>query len=118
MDECLHTSLVGVAHDLGYAADHVNFLGLRSVADWVLMPRIIAGGYVFVTNDRQDFLHLYGKRRLHQGLVILIPSVGPKEQGQLFRAVLEYVRKKDLTGTVLEVQQKANAIEIKEYLWP
>ena len=28
IDECLHTSLVAVAHDAGHACEHVNFLGL------------------------------------------------------------------------------------------
>jgi len=28
IDECLHTSLVTVAHHAGYACEHVNFLGL------------------------------------------------------------------------------------------
>jgi len=28
IDECLHTSLVGLAHDIGHLCDHVNFLGL------------------------------------------------------------------------------------------
>ncbi len=118
IDECLHTSLASVAHDLGYAADHVNFLGLRAGTDWALMQRILADEYVLVTNDRMDFLRLYAKHKLHPGLVILIPSVMPTEQAQLFHAALEYVRDRDLTNTILEVHRKATTIQIKEYIWP
>lgn len=28
IDECLHTSLATLAHEAGYACEHVNFLGL------------------------------------------------------------------------------------------
>lgn len=34
IDECLHTSLVTVAHDAGYVCEHVNFLGLGGYKDW------------------------------------------------------------------------------------
>lgn len=34
IDECLHTSLIGVAHEAGYVCDHVNFIGLSGYEDW------------------------------------------------------------------------------------
>jgi hypothetical protein len=40
IDECLHTSLVEVAHAAGHLADHVNYLGLGSSKDWQLMATI------------------------------------------------------------------------------
>jgi hypothetical protein len=43
IDECLHTSLLGLAHTAGHSADHVNYLGLDSSKDWELMtPRFLA----------------------------------------------------------------------------
>jgi predicted nuclease of predicted toxin-antitoxin system len=42
VDECLHESLVGVAHGAGFEATHVNHLGLRGNPDWALAERIIA----------------------------------------------------------------------------
>ena len=36
IDECLHESLVGVARDAGFAATHVNHLGLSGKPDWEL----------------------------------------------------------------------------------
>jgi Domain of unknown function (DUF5615) len=37
IDECLHTSLVTLAHDAGHGCEHVNFLGLGGHKDWQLM---------------------------------------------------------------------------------
>jgi len=34
IDECLHASLVEVAHAAGHLADHVNYLGLGGSKDW------------------------------------------------------------------------------------
>lgn len=40
IDECLHESLCGVAHEAGYEATHVNHLGLSGKQDWELAERI------------------------------------------------------------------------------
>ena len=61
IDECLHTSLVQVAHAAGYAADHVNFLSLGGLKDWQLLPVIRERDFTFVTNNGPDFLALRGK---------------------------------------------------------
>jgi hypothetical protein len=37
IDECLHTSLVTVAHSAGHGADHVSHRGLGGLKDWQLM---------------------------------------------------------------------------------
>ena len=37
IDECLHTSLVEIAHAAGHVAEHVNYLGLGSFKDWQLI---------------------------------------------------------------------------------
>jgi len=59
IDECLHTSLVTLAHDAGHVCDHVNFLGLGGQEDWQLMARIRSEDYTFVTNNCTDFTALY-----------------------------------------------------------
>lgn len=55
IDECLHTSLLGLAHTAGHSADHVNYLGLDSSKDWELMTLVLEQDYTFVTNNRSDF---------------------------------------------------------------
>ena len=43
IDECLHTSLLELAHAAGHSANHVNYLGLGSSKDWELMKLIPTG---------------------------------------------------------------------------
>lgn len=61
VDECLHESLVGVAHSAGLEATHVNHLGLSGRPDWELAERTAADEFTFVTNNRVDFIRLFGK---------------------------------------------------------
>ena len=118
IDECLHTSLVGLAHAAGHAADHVNYLGLGGLKDWQLMATIRAQDYTFVTNNRSDFLALHRREPLHAGVIIIVPSVTPVRQRELFNAALEHVGARDLTNTVVEVGYGGNRIECSEYALP
>ena len=111
IDECLHTSLVEVAHEAGYMADHVNYLGLGSSKDWQLMATIRAKDYTFVTNNRSDFLSLHGQEPLHAGVIIIVPSVIPTRQR-------EHIGARDLTNTVVESKYVQNQIECSEYALP
>jgi predicted nuclease of predicted toxin-antitoxin system len=77
IDECLHKSLVGVAHATGLEAMHVNHLALSGKADWELAERIVEGEFTFVTNNRVDFIRLFGKMDLHTGLIIIVPNASP-----------------------------------------
>jgi len=72
IDECLHESLVGIAHAAGFEGTHVNHYGLSGQADWSLAERIIKDEFKFVTNNRVDFLQLFGKMDLHPGLIVLV----------------------------------------------
>ena len=55
IDECLHESLVGVAHGAGFEATHVNHLSLSGKPDWELAERIVEDEFTFVTHNRVDF---------------------------------------------------------------
>jgi predicted nuclease of predicted toxin-antitoxin system len=118
IDECLPTSLVQVAHSAGHLADHVNYLGLGSSKDWQLMATIRAQEYTFVTNNRSDFLALHGQEPLHAGVIIIVPSVAPARQRELFSAALKHVGARDLTNTVVEVRYAGTRIECSEYALP
>lgn len=65
VDECLHESLVGVAHGAGFEAAHVNHQGLSGKPDWELAERIVEDELTFVTNNRIDFIRLFGQMELH-----------------------------------------------------
>jgi predicted nuclease of predicted toxin-antitoxin system len=118
IDECLHTSLVEVAHAAGHLADHVNYLGLGSSKDWQLMATIRAQDYTFVTNNRSDFLVLHGQEPLHAGVVIIVPNATPVRQRELFTTALKHIGARDLTNTVVEVKYAQDQIECSEYALP
>jgi predicted nuclease of predicted toxin-antitoxin system len=118
IDECLHTSLVELAHAASHLADHVNYLGLGSSKDWQLMATIRAQDYTFVTNNRSDFLALQRREPLHAGVIIIVPSVTPARQRHLFSAALKHVGPRDLTNTVVEIQYAGTRIVCSEYALP
>jgi predicted nuclease of predicted toxin-antitoxin system len=118
IDECLHTSLISLAHDAGHLCEHVNFLGLGGYKDWQLMGLIRSRDYTFVTNNRGDFTALYGRESLHAGLVLIVPSAPPGRQRKLFQAALSHIGERDLTNAVLEVDLVASSITCREYVYP
>lgn len=118
IDECLHTSLVERAHAAGHAAEHVTRLGLGGRKDRELMAIVLDRDYTFVTNNRSDFLSLYGKAQLHAGLVVVIPNVSPDRQRTLFDAVLNHIGQREPINTVLEVEYRGTEILCTEYSFP
>jgi len=118
IDECLHTSLVELAHAAGHTADHVNYLALGGYKDWQLMAVIREQEYTFVTNNRVDFLRLHGNEPLHAGVIVIVPNVPPAEQKTLFSAALKHVGTRDLTNTIVEVRYTVNRIACSQYLLP
>jgi Domain of unknown function (DUF5615) len=109
---------VELAHVAGHVADHVNYLALGSSKVWQLMATFRSQDYTFVTNNRSDFLALYGREPLHPGVIIIVPSVTPVRQGELFSAALEHIGTRDLTNTVVEVKYAGNRIAGSEYALP
>ena len=118
IDECLHTSLVTVAHSAGHSADHVSHRGLNGLKDWQLIRVIREEEYAFVTNNRSDFLDLFGNESLHAGLIVFLPNVAPPQQHQLFVAALEHIGTRDLTNTVIEVRFVNGSPQASEYELP
>ena len=118
IDECLHLSLVVLARTAGHMADHVNHLGLGGSKDWTLMAFILKHNYTFVTNNRSDFLGLYNKASLHAGLIILVPSVTPDRQRELFQAALDHIAEPEPVNSVIEVDYRGDVIECREYPLP
>lgn len=95
IDECMHTSLLKLAHEAGHTADHVNYLGLGSAKDWDLMKLILDRDYTFVTNNRTGFLALYGRAQFHSGLLIIVPNVTPTLQRELFEVALRFISERE-----------------------
>lgn len=62
-------------------------------------------GFALVTNNRRDFVRLYARLDLHDGLVILMPSVDAATQPALFASVLDAIAAagEDIVNTLIEV---------------
>jgi predicted nuclease of predicted toxin-antitoxin system len=104
IDECLSTALVQVAHAHRYAATHVVHMGWQGLKDWQLIPVIERQDYLFVTNNRSDFLKLYSRLRLHNGLIIILPSCAKSGQIDIFTRALRHLSiLPDLINHVLEI---------------
>jgi predicted nuclease of predicted toxin-antitoxin system len=118
IDECLHESLVRVAHAAGFEATHANYLGLNGQPDWALAERVVEDEYTFVTNNRVDFIRLFERLEIHTGLIILVPNVVPALQRALFQAALEYAPTGDLVNSVVEVSLEGNTVVCTAYRLP
>ena len=118
IDECLHESLIAVAHGAGFEATHVNHLDLSGKPDWELADRIVADEFTFVTNNRVDFIRLFGHMELHAGLIVIVPNVVPSVQRTLFEAALLYMAGKALINSALEVSLEGKVVKCVEYQLP
>ncbi|MGC9198905.1 MAG: DUF5615 family PIN-like protein [Acidobacteriaceae bacterium] len=118
IDECLHTSVVRLAHAAGYAADRLTHLALRGAKDWQVMDTILERDYTLVTNNRSDFLALYNRAPVHAGLVIIVPNVTPLRQRELFQATLDHIGQGEIVNAVLGVEYCGDRIECREYSLP
>ena len=119
IDECLHPTLADVAHAAGHEAHHVNFLGLASTKDHDLIPRILEGDFVFVTNNAADFRRLYQAQAIHAGLVIIVPQTPPTQQRALFLAAMEEIGPDNgLINEALEVLIDGDEVIFNRYEWP
>lgn len=118
IDECLHESLVRLAHGAGFEATHVNHLGLSGRPDWELAERIVKDEFTLVTNNRSDFIQLFSKIDPHAGLIILVPNAVPILQRALFQAALRYLAGRDLVNTVIEVNPDGETVHCVEYRLP
>jgi predicted nuclease of predicted toxin-antitoxin system len=105
IDECLTPDLAGLALDRGIEAAHVNFQGLSGRPDWQLLPTIIGNDYTFVTNNRRDFLRLYGNLDVHAGLLVIVPAVRTARQMELFAIALDAIEaaRFDTVNQLIEV---------------
>jgi predicted nuclease of predicted toxin-antitoxin system len=118
IDECLHESLVGVAHSAGFEATHVNHLGLSGKPDWQLSERIVADEFTFVTNNRVDFFRLFGKMELHAGLIVIVPNVVPSVQRALFEAAILYLAGKEPINSAIQVSVEGKTVKCIKYQIP
>jgi predicted nuclease of predicted toxin-antitoxin system len=104
IDENLSPALVEPARERGFAAMHVNYLGLATETDWDLLAIIAAQDWVLVTNNAIEFRGRYRKIELHPGVVFLLPAVRRPDQIRLFAAALTTIQAQpDMVNRALDV---------------
>ena len=100
IDECLHESLIGVAHAAGLAA------------------RIVKDEFTFVTNNRVDFVRLFGMMELHAGLIVLVPNLAPALAAGPVSGGHSILAGKSLINAVIEVTSDGKTATCVEYQLP
>ncbi len=110
--------MVRVAHNAGFEAGHVNHIGLNGKPDWELAERILEGEFMFVTNNRGDFIALFRKMEVHAGLIVIVPNLAPALQRGLFQAAIQYLAGKSLINGVIEVTSDGKTATCIEYQLP
>jgi len=91
---------------------------LSGKPDWELADRIVKDEFTFVTNNRVDFMRLFGKMELHAGLIVIVPNVVPSVQRALFEAAIQYLAGKELINSVIEVSVEGKTVKCIEYQIP
>jgi predicted nuclease of predicted toxin-antitoxin system len=115
IDECLSPELVAVALVRGLIATHVIWLDRDGSLDRELAALAAKRNYVFVTNNRRDFLRLYAALEIHNGLIIIVPSVGAEEQRRLFGLALDVAEKQDsLINLLIEIHADGT-VEVRNW---
>lgn len=115
IDECLSPKLAAVAQARGYAAMHVSWLNLDSTEDWVIAAAAAERDYVVVTNNRRDFLRLYRRLEVHNGLIVIVPAVRRREQRRLFGLALDVAEQQDsLVNLLIEVHANGE-VEVRNW---
>jgi predicted nuclease of predicted toxin-antitoxin system len=119
IDECLHPSLADLANEMGFAAHHVDRLGLKGMRDRQLLELAIQRDLTLVTNNAFDFRRLYARTSIHSGLVLILPMVRPAQQRMFFRAALNAViGRTELVNRVIEVGQEGTLSVLREFELP
>jgi predicted nuclease of predicted toxin-antitoxin system len=91
IDECLSPELVDIANMFGCEAHHAVRYGLSGKADHIVYGEVERRGFLFVTNNRDDFVELLAGAELHAGMIVILPNCRRAEQVALFRLALKHV---------------------------
>lgn len=116
IDECLSAALVSVAKDRQIAAEYGPHIGKRGWQDRNIVQFALENDYIVTTNNRRHFLRAYANVDLHNGLIIIIPSVGRDMQIKLFSLALNAILElgDDAVNKIIEVGENEH-VYIREW---
>ena len=115
IDECLSPKLASVARERAMVAFHVVWVNLEGAEDWDLAAIAAERDYVLVTTDRRDFLRLYSQLEVHNGLIIIVPTVSTAEQARLFGIALDVAEQQDSLVNLLIEVHVAGTVEVRNW---
>ena len=121
IDECLSPKLAEIARDRDFVlSTHVNWLGLQSEEDWIIVQRAVDESYVIVTNNKTDFMDLVGRQDIHAGLVCLnAPGLmSLKVQQDLFEFALGQLDDEPVNDVLDITLTPELEIKCDRYAWP
>ncbi|PPQ35126.1 DUF5615 family PIN-like protein [Rhodopila globiformis] len=115
IDECLSPYLAGTAKERGYVAMHVAWLNREGADDRVLAMLAAERDYIIVTNNRRDFLRIYAQLEVHNGLIIIVPTVAADEQCRLSGLALDTVECQDSLINLLVEVRADGSVEVRNW---
>lgn len=89
-DACLTPTLQDVAHARGYEGTSNRQRDKLNTPDPDLYPTVLEEGWVFITNNQQDFRELVLAQDIHPGLIVL-PQTLRAQQRRCLGEVLDYI---------------------------
>lgn len=124
IDECLSPELTDIAKDeYGVFATYVPWIGKppRDQESWKdpdIVDRIAEADFVFVTNNRRDFVGKYYRRRLeiHNGLIIILQRANIDQEKAMFRAAMNVIA--GLDDTVNKLIEVDSDLNVSVADWP
>lgn len=115
-DECLSPDLVPFANSVGYEATHVQYLGRLGASDPSLALYAVEHDWVFVTNNRTDYVRIYARFEVHCGLVVILPNAPPSiQEGLLAGFLTELPKLGDIANALVEIDRQG---ELTVTEWP
>jgi predicted nuclease of predicted toxin-antitoxin system len=124
IDECLSPELTEIAKDkYGVYATYVLWMGTppRDLGSWKdpdIVDRIAETDFVFVTNNRRDFVATYYPRRLeiHNGPIIILQRVNLAQEKAMFRAATDFIAR--MSDTVNKLVEVDSSLTVSIADWP
>lgn len=115
-DECLCLQLTPLANSFGFEATSVRDIDRLGASDPSLALYAVEHDWVYVTNNRDDYVRIYARFELHCGLVVLLPNVRPSTQQALFARFLEQLPDLgDITCKLVEIDETGGVCVLD---WP
>lgn len=115
-DECLSPDLSRLANSLGFDATHVQYLDRLGTSDRSLALFAVENDFVFVTNNRVDFVRLFAKLEIHCGLVIILPNCDTPNQARLFAGFVAALPDLgDITNKRIDINESGELVAVE---WP